>query len=104
MTRALQTSLHDAFELLLVRVILTGVWLSTVVLAIGLVMLLSRPSSEAGYRLLNVGLLILMSTPVMRILLSVAEAIREGDWFWLSCTIAVAVVLSGTVAYSLWAH
>jgi uncharacterized membrane protein len=103
-TRPLQASLHETFERLLVRVILTGAWLSTAVLSTGLVMLLSRPSSQAGHDLLNVGLLILMSTPVVRILLSVAEAIRERDWFWLSCTIAVVVVLSGTIAYSLWAR
>jgi uncharacterized membrane protein len=104
MTRPLQASFHEAFELLLVRVILTGVWLSTAVLSTGLVLLLSRPPSQAGYRFLNVGLLILMSTPVVRLLLSVAEAIRERDWFWLSCTIAVVIVLSGTVAYSVWAR
>ena len=42
-----------------------------------------------------------MATPVLRVVLSVAEAVRQRDWFWLWTTIAVAIVLAGTVAYSL---
>ncbi len=44
-----------------------------------------------------------MATPVLRVVLSIAEAIGQRDWFWLWTTVAVAVVLTGTVAYSLYA-
>jgi hypothetical protein len=37
----------------------------------------------------------------MRVILSVAEAIRQKDWFWLWTTIAVTVILAGTMVYSL---
>ena len=91
-----------AFERLLVRVMLTGVWLSAAFLSVGLVLLLATRWSPQGHALLNVGLLTLMATPVLRVVLSVAEAMRQRDWFWLWSTAAVALVLGGTVAYSLW--
>ena len=83
---------------------LTGVLLSTVALSSGLVWLLVVPTSTLGHRLLNVGLLILMATPVMRVVLSIVEALRRRDWFWLWTTAALVVVLMGTVAYSLSAR
>ena len=90
-----------AVERLLVRVMFVGVLLSTAVLSLGLVWLLLRPASVAGEHLLDVGLVILMATPVVRVVLSVAEALRRRDWFWLWSTAAVMVVLLGTLAYSL---
>ena len=42
-----------------------------------------------------------MATPMVRVVLSIAEALRRRDWFWLWSTAAVVVVLLGTVAYSL---
>ena len=91
-----------AFERQLVRVMLTGVLLSTIVLSAGLVLLLVAPHSLAARQLLNAGLIVLMITPVLRVVLSVAEALRRRDWFWLWNTAAVAIVLLGTLTYSLW--
>ena len=96
--------LLPAFERLLVRVMLTGVLLSTAVLSSGLVWSLVAPASPVGRHLLNVGLIILMATPVVRVVLSVAEALRRRDWFWLWSTAAVVAVLLGTVTYSLSAR
>jgi uncharacterized membrane protein len=85
---------------MLMRVMLAGVWFSSGFLSVGLaLLLLSRPSQAEG--LLRNGLFILMATPVLRVVLSVAEAVRQRDWFWLWTTVAVAIVLAGTVAYSL---
>ena len=80
---------------------LAGVWLSAVILAAGLLLALARPHAGTGDLLLRAGLVVLMGTPVLRVVLSVAEAIRQRDWFWLWTTLAVAVVLCATVAYSL---
>jgi uncharacterized membrane protein len=90
-----------AFERALARAMLAGVWLSAAVLAGGLLLAMAKPHTEEGQLLLRGGLVLLMATPVLRVVLSVAEAIRRRDWFWLWTTLAVAVVLSGTVAYSL---
>jgi uncharacterized membrane protein len=89
------------FERALARAMLGGVWLSAALLAGGLLLALAKPHMQAGQLLLRGGLVLLMATPVLRVALSVAEAIRRRDWFWLWTTLAVAVVLSGTVAYSL---
>jgi uncharacterized membrane protein len=91
------------FERTLVRAMLAGVWISSILLTAGLGLLLfSRAaSSSASDDLLLWGLVVLMATPVLRVLLSIAEAIRQRDWFWLWTTVAVAVILAGTVAYSL---
>ena len=89
------------FERALARAMLGGVWLSAAVLAVGLLLALARPHTQDGELLLRGGLVLLMATPVLRVVLSVAEAIRRRDWFWLWTTLAVAVVLSGTLAYSL---
>jgi uncharacterized membrane protein len=95
--------LPSPFERTLMRVMLTGVWVSSGCLATGLAfLLLSRRTSE-GETLLRAGLLVLMATPVLRVILSIAEALRQRDWFWLWTTVAVALVLAGTVTYSLHA-
>lgn len=89
------------FERALSRAMLAGVWSSAALLAAGLLLVLTRAETVSGHVLLRAGLLVLMGTPVLRIVLSVAEAVRQRDWFWLWTTVAVAVVLAGTVAYSL---
>lgn len=80
---------------------LTGVWLSAACLALALSALLIAPRLTTAEALLRIGLIILMATPVMRVVLSVVEAIRRRDWFWLWTTIAVTLILVGTMLYSL---
>ena len=94
--RALST-----FERTLVRAMIAGVSTSSVLLAAGLALLLFSRAVGAADTLLRWGLLVLMATPVLRVMLSIAEAIRQRDWFWFWTTVAVAVILGGTVAYSL---
>ena len=88
------------FERTLIRVMLAGVWLSACLLSVGLALRLALGRSSDGDALLHAGLLTLMGTPVLRIVMSIAEALRERDWFWLWSTIAVVLVLAGTVWYS----
>jgi len=80
---------------------LIGVWVATLCLAVALSALLISPRFAAVDALLRIGLVVLMATPVMRVVLSVTEAIRQKDWFWLWTTIAVALILLGTMSYSL---
>ena len=87
------------FERTLTRVMLGGVWVSSVLLAVGLLLALAGRSTE-GETLLRSGLLCLMATPVLRVALSILEALRLRDYFWLWSTVAVVVVLVGTVVYS----
>ena len=87
------------FERTLMRVMLGGVWVSSVLLAAGLVLVLAGRSTD-GETLLQSGLLCLMATPVLRVALSIVEALRLRDYFWLWSTVAVLVVLVATVVYS----
>lgn len=80
---------------------LSGVWLSAACLAVALSALLIAPHLPTAEALLRIGLIVLMATPVMRVALSVVEATRQRDWFWLWTTIAVTLILAGTMAYSL---
>lgn len=90
----------SAFERSLVRVMRAGMWISSALLSAGLALVLFSGRETEGESLLRAGLVMLMATPVLRVVLSVVEAIRRRDWFWLSATVAVALVLGGTVWYS----
>ena len=80
---------------------LIGVWAATLCLTVALSALLISPRFAAVDALLRVGLVVLMATPMMRVVLSITEAIRQKDWFWLWTTIAVMLILVGTMSYSL---
>jgi uncharacterized membrane protein len=88
------------FELLLGRTLGIGVLVSTVLLALGLVLSLVSPGALAS-RLLDAGLLLLMATPMARVLLSCAEYVRERDWFFAVNAFGVLVVLAVTV-WTAW--
>ena len=57
----------------------------------------SRPDAPATSRLLNAGLIVLMATPILRVLVSVVEYVRMRDWFFAVTTLAVVAELSVTV-------
>ena len=84
------------FEVLLGRTLGLGVALSTALLAIGLVLALTVGGGLAS-GLLEAGLLVLMGTPMARVLLSCLEYIRQRDWFFAISGFAVLVVLGVTV-------
>lgn len=87
------------FERTLARIMLGGVWASSALLAVGLVLVLTGRATQ-GETLLRIGLLCLMVTPMLRVALSIVESLRLRDYFWLWSTIAVVLVLAGTIAYS----
>src|SRR5688500_19739052 len=76
----------SGLERLLGRLMLIGVTISGVSLATGLVLWLT---SGRGTRLLEVGLIALMGTPMLRVAVSLIEAVRRRDWFFVGATLAV---------------
>jgi uncharacterized membrane protein len=88
--------MSTSFEVLLGRTLGIGVAISTVLLALGLVLQLSVGGPVASM-LLQAGLLVLMGTPMARVLLSCLEYIRQRDWFFAVSGLAVLVVLGITV-------
>ena len=83
------------------RLFVVGVTLSTAVLGVGLALFIVAPDAPATSRSLNAGLLLLMATPMLRVLLSVVEYVRMGDWFFAGTTLAVIAELSVTVVSAL---
>jgi len=88
--------MSTSFEVLLGRTLGIGVAISTALLALGLVLQLSVGGPVASM-LLQAGLLVLMGTPMARVLLSCLEYIRQRDWFFAVSGLAVLVVLGITV-------
>ena len=90
-----------ALEAMLGRLMLTGVICSAAALIVGLVMFLAGAGDRPTAVILSFGLYVLMATPVMRVAVSVIESLRAGDWFSVSTTIAVMVLLGLAFAHAV---
>ena len=84
-------------EMSLGRLLQAGVLTSAVCLAVGLVLWMVRGASPLATGTLTVGLLILMATPLMRVLVSLVAYLRMRDWFFVGTTVMVFVLLAVTV-------
>jgi uncharacterized membrane protein len=84
------------FEMLLGRTLRAGVAVSTLMLAVGLVLTLAAPGPLADL-LLQAGLVVLMGTPMARVLISCAEYVRQRDWFFAVNAFGVLIVLAVTI-------
>jgi hypothetical protein len=89
-----------AFERLIGRLLLFGIRTSEVCLLTGLVFWLFAPDDPPGGWLLRVGMIALMTVPVLRIALTTVEAIRMKDRLFLLSTLAVAAILAATILYA----
>jgi uncharacterized membrane protein len=83
------------------RILLSGVITSAVLLAAGLILWLLNPVTAHGDWLLNAGLIVLMATPIMRVVVSVAEFVQLRQWFFVAVTLLVLAELTITVAVAL---
>ncbi|BCS35817.1 hypothetical protein TBR22_A50510 [Luteitalea sp. TBR-22] len=84
------------FERVLGRTLGLGVMLATTLLAAGLAWTLLAPGHRAEL-VLDAGLIVLMATPMARVLLSCAEYVRQRDWFFAVSAGAVLAVLAATI-------
>ena len=84
------------FETLLGRTLRLGVAFSTTLLAAGLILALTSPGPLADL-LLQGGLVVLMGTPMARVLISCAEYVRQRDWFFAVNAFGVVIVLAITI-------
>jgi uncharacterized membrane protein len=80
------------------RVLLWGVRISAFLLAVGLALGVGiDPSSPLSNALLNAGLIVLICTPVVRVLVSFVEYLREGDWLFVFTSLAVLAILTASL-------
>lgn len=91
----------ERLEVILGRVLLAGVLSSSACLAVGLIMWMAGGYPVAANRVLAAGLIVLMATPILRVVVSLVEYVRMRDWFFAATTIVVLAVLMGVVAVAL---
>lgn len=89
-------------ETYLGRLLLGGVLSSAGFLAAGLMLWLTRAAPSIANALLTAGLMILMATPILRVVVSLVEYARMRDWFFTATTVAVLIVLLVTIAVAVY--
>jgi len=87
----------DQLELTLGRLLHAGVITSALCLAAGLVLSMALGRSAVASGALTMGLVILMATPIMRVVVSLVVYVRMRDWFFVWTTVMVFVLLSVTI-------
>ena len=88
-------------EVRLGHLLVAGVTVSAALLATGLGLWLSGSHMTASLWSLNAGLIVLMSTPILRVIVSFAEYVVMRQWFFAAVTILVLLELSVTVMVAL---
>jgi len=82
----------DRLEHQVGRLLQAGVWLASACLAAGLALWMIAGGSAATM-LLTGGLIVLMLTPLARVVASFVAYVKLGDWFFAGMTVLVFAVL-----------
>jgi uncharacterized membrane protein len=88
-------------EVTLGRVLTIGTRASTACLAAGLMLTFFIPEARVTAVLLTAGIVVLMATPVTRVIVSVAEFARQRDWLFVLYTCIVLALLVGSLVVAL---
>ena len=91
----------DRLETHLGRLLLAGVVISAACLAVGLVIWMVGGHPTLANGMLATGLVLLMATPILRVVVSLVEYVRMRDWFFVTTTVIVFGVLLVTVTLAL---
>jgi uncharacterized membrane protein len=91
-----------ALELTIGRVLRVGIATSSICLAVGLGLTLIGQAGSLARVALSSGLIILLATPVARVIVSVVEYIRERDWLFVALTLTVLLALLASVVAAFW--
>jgi uncharacterized membrane protein len=91
----------DRLEVTLGRLLQGGVLSAAVCLTAGLAMWMSGGVRGFATVLLTAGLMILMATPILRVVVSLVEYARMRDWFFVATTLFVFGVLVVTLTLAL---
>jgi len=75
------------------RLLFGGVTSAAICLTAGLVLWMMGDYPAAANRVLTAGLVLLMITPIARVVISFVVYVRMRDWFFVGTTIMVFVVL-----------
>jgi uncharacterized membrane protein len=94
------TAESDRLERIIGVVLRAGVTISSICLAAGLIMTLVENAAAADL-LLRAGVIILLATPVARVLISIVEYAREHDWTFVVLTAIVLMELMASAVAAL---
>jgi len=83
------------------RLLRGGVLSSAGCLAAGLALFLTRAAPSIANALLTAGLMILMATPILRVVVSLVEYARMRDWLFVTTTLVVLIVLFVTIGVAV---
>ncbi len=83
------------------RLLTIGVLTSAALMAAGLVFVFVGSPGRASTWTLDAGLFALMLTPVLRVVVSFVEYVRQKDWVFAGATLVVLVVLGAAIAVAL---
>jgi len=95
------TTAIDRLERIVGRSLRIGVATSSVALAAGLLLAVFGDDRVAAV-LLHAGVVILLATPVARVLISIVEYARERDWPFVALTVIVLVELMASAVAALF--
>ena len=87
-------------ERVIAIVLRAGMTTSSICLAAGLVLAFAGPAAGADL-LLHGGIIILLATPVARVLISIVEYVRQRDWRFAALTALVLMELMASAAAAL---
>jgi uncharacterized membrane protein len=82
-------------------VLRTGVVISSVCLIVGLLLSLTTSGGPIAGWLLNTGIVVLLATPVARVVVSTVEYIVERDWTFATLTFVVLLELIASAVAAL---
>jgi cytochrome bd-type quinol oxidase subunit 2 len=83
------------------RLLKIGAWASAACLFAGLSVWIAGGRRQQSNALLSTGLLILMATPILRVIVSLVAYAKMRDWFFVTTTLIVLGVLIATVTLAL---
>ena len=82
-------------------VLRVGVATSSVCLAVGLTLSFVPSASSSAWWLLHIGIIVLLATPVARVMVSVVEYIIQRDWLFATLTVIVLLELMASAVAAL---
>jgi uncharacterized membrane protein len=88
-------------EAILGYVLTAGTRASTACLAAGLILTFAVPGARITGILLTIGMLVLMATPLTRVLVSIAAFARQHDWKFVLLASTVLALLLASVGVAL---
>jgi uncharacterized membrane protein len=94
--------LDTPLERALGRVLRAGSLLSAVLLGLGLLLALAGSADATATavrdRMLSTGLIVLMGTPIVRVVVSVVGYLQQRDWVFATLTFMVLALLGASIA------